>query len=427
MKNRNLGPFWKRTLSNIVTACTGVLLFLFFSNIIAVRSAFAWFFSVFSPFVWGIAIAYMLNMPMRFFENHLFARFRRKRTLSILATYLTFCLLLGVLVGSIIPQLLDSVGVLIDNFSQYVRNLNHLVSSVGQLLQLDEDLLDSLLLSYRDLANQFISYLRTILPQLLNATMQLGSGVISVFTAIIASVYMLSGKEKLLQQAKRMLYALLPGEKVRPVLRVAQLSDSVFSGFISGKIVDSAIIGAICFVFMSAMNICASLFGSEAIRMPYTLLISVIIGVTNVIPFFGPFIGAIPSVMIILMANPWGALWFTIFIIVLQQFDGNVLGPKILGDSTGLPAMWVLIAIIVFGGLFGFVGMLLGVPTVAVLYSLAGNYIEQRLSYKGLQRQPDLVRREAQSTQEAAKNAAAMAADTSNNAAEDTGPEDATK
>ena len=146
----------------------------------------------------------------------------------------------------------------------------------------------------------------------------------------------------------------------------------MFSGFIIGKIIDSAIIGVICFVGMSLLG------------MPFTLLISMIVGVTNVIPFFGPFIGAIPSIMILLMASPIDAIKFAIFVLALQQFDGNILGPKILGDSTGLSAIWVLVAIIVGGGLFGFAGMVVGVPTFAVLYSLTSDFLADRLKAKGI-------------------------------------------
>ena len=171
---------------------------------------------------------------------------------------------------------------------------------------------------------------------------------------------------------RKVIYAFLPMEKARRTLTVCRNANRVFNGFIYGKLIDSAIIGVLCFILMSLF------------KMPFALLISVVVGVTNVIPFFGPFIGAIPSVMILLMVDPIVAIEFGVLILILQQFDGNILGPKILGDSTGLSAIWVLVAIIVGGGLFGFVGMVIGVPTFAVLYSLTSDLLARRLKAKGI-------------------------------------------
>ena len=168
------------------------------------------------------------------------------------------------------------------------------------------------------------------------------------------------------------MFASFAAEKVERVLTICRRANSIFVGFINGKIIDSAIIGVLCFVLCTIFKI------------PLALLISLFVGITNVIPFFGPFIGAIPSIMILLIVNPMAALKFTILIILLQQFDGNILGPKILGDSTGISAIWVLVSIVVGGGLFGFVGMLIGVPTFAVIYMLTKEYVEARLAEKNI-------------------------------------------
>ena len=160
--------------------------------------------------------------------------------------------------------------------------------------------------------------------------------------------------------------------RARSVLEVCYHANRVFGGFIIGKIIDSSIIGVLCFVCMTLL------------RLPFAVLISVIVGVTNIIPFFGPFIGAVPSILILLIVDPIAALKFAVFVLLLQQFDGNILGPKILGDSTGLSALWVLVAIIVSGGLFGFAGMVVGVPVFAVLYALASSFFARRLREKGI-------------------------------------------
>ena len=189
---------------------------------------------------------------------------------------------------------------------------------------------------------------------------------------LIVMVYLLNMKDKLLTQAKMIIYGVFPMKIANKVIEEARYVHSVFGGFIIGKLLDSLIIGLLCFVVMSVAG------------MPYVLLVSVIVGVTNIIPFFGPFIGAVPSAFLILMDDPMMCLYFLILILLLQQFDGNILGPKILGDSTGLSSFWVLFAILLFGGLFGFVGMIVGVPTFAVFYRLVTELVTYLLGKRQL-------------------------------------------
>lgn len=227
----------------------------------------------------------------------------------------------------------------------------------------------SILISYV-LAFLVVGFLlRMVLPQI-------GNGFISAVTALISSVYMLMGKDRLLRQLRKAVPALLPLPRARSVLEVCSRANRVFGGFIIGKIIDSSIIGVLCFVCMTLL------------RLPFAVLISVIVGVTNIIPFFGPFIGAVPSILILLIVDPIAALKFAVFVL-LQQFDGKILGPKILGDSTGLSALWVLVAIIISGGLFGFAGMVVGVPVFAVLYVLASSFFARRLWEKGIDEEGD--------------------------------------
>ncbi len=387
MKHKR-GPFFKsHTLSNIVVVCVGVLFFVLFTNLNVAFETLSGFFAVIRPFIIGLVIAYLLNIPLRFFEKTIFAKFSKKRFFSILLTYILAFMTLVLLTSLLLPQILDSVQLLVQSIPSYLNNLNNLVSYLGESFEIDSEVVDSLFLSYNTLIIDMLDYVgdfTQLVPDLLGITVQVGSGIISALTAFIASVYMLAGKEKLLRQAKRLLYSFFPKSYADETIRIGKLSNKVFSGFISGKLLDSAIIGLICFCFVSVCNFFYLTFGIESLNIPYGLLISIIICVTNIIPFFGPFLGAIPSVMILLMANPWGALWFTIFVIILQQFDGNILGPKILGDSTGIPPIWVLISIIVGGGMFGFPGMVLGVPTTAVLYILVGEFLASRLKKRGL-------------------------------------------
>ena len=369
--------FTKRMLSNLILVAFGISLYLALSNFRVLSGSIRNFFSVLSPFIAGIAIAYLLNIPVHFFEQKVFKRFRKKRVLSMLSTYVLACLTVVFLLGMIIPQLINSISALVSNIQSYFNNINQLIGWISETMGLEQETIDAVMVSYKELVSQLLLYIRNVFPEIISMSMRIGTGIVSALTALIASIYMLFSKRSLLLQCSRMLYAILPQSHADSVIRVCRLSNSVFSGFISGKLLDSVIIGGICFVFMSLMNL-------SPVGMPYALLISVIIGITNIIPFFGPFIGAIPSALILLMVNPWSALWFVVFIIVLQQFDGNYLGPKILGNSTGLPAIWVLIAIVVGGGLFGFAGMLLGVPTVAVLYTLFNSFVEAQLAKRGL-------------------------------------------
>ena len=361
-----------RTWSNLFVVCVGIAFYLFLSNFDEVRLRLNSLGKVIQPFVAGFALAYLLNIPASYLEKNFFTRFKFRRMLSILTSYLLAVLLLAVLLSSVVPQVVQSVVDLVNNSEGYINNLNATALWLSDRFGLDQRELEPLLISYQDLLRQAASLITAALPQLLDFGMAVGNGLVTALTAVISSVYMLTSKHALIGQMRRVTYALLSRDKADRVLRISRQANEVFSGFIAGKIIDSAIIGVLCFA------------GMTIFRMQYALLISVVVGVANVIPFFGPFIGAIPSIMILLIVDPWDALYFGIFVLALQQFDGNILGPKILGDSTGLSPIWVLVAIIVGGGLFGFAGMLLGVPTFAVLYALTREWVTDRLRARGL-------------------------------------------
>jgi predicted PurR-regulated permease PerM len=392
--------FSKRTLSNIIIICSGILLYLALSNLGEVGRVAGNLWSVFSPFLGGVIIAYLLNMPMRYFERRLFKNRppKSRRVLAILATYLSAVLVLALLISLITPQIAESMRTLVANANLYLNNLNALVTNLGAYFHIDDEVIDTFLLSYENLVKAVLAFFKNPegMASVLDAAGQIGSGIVGVlvalFTSVITSVYILAGRDKLILQCRRLMYAVAPRRFAHAVTRVGRLSNRIFSGFISGKMLDSAIIGGICFVGLSIMNIISSIFKINGLYIQFSVLISVVVGVTNIIPFFGPFIGAIPCVLILLMVSPWSAVWFAVFVVVLQQLDGNFIGPKILGNSTGLPAMWVLVALIVGGGLFGVMGMLLGVPTTAVLYSMGSDFIENRLRKRKLAQHESLRR-----------------------------------
>lgn len=332
---------------------------------------------IFKPFIIGFSIAYLCNFILKFFENKvfrykLFDKLKSKRGLGILFTYITVLIGLALFMYFVVPQLMDSIVGLINDIPTYVNNLNELITNTLQKFDIEQQ--------YYDLAmeniNQFINYIIKIasdfLPVVAGVLSTVASSVWNIILGIIISIYLLIEKEKFYGISKKITYALASRERAERILELTHRSNETFGKFISGKILDSAIIAVLTFVILTIFNI------------PYTLLISTIIGITNIIPFFGPFIGAIPSAIIILFVSPVKALTFIIIILVIQQIDGNIIGPKILGDSIGISAFWILFSILIAGKLLGFIGMVLGVPLFAVIYSIIKEVIERRLARKGL-------------------------------------------
>ncbi len=373
---------WQRlsspeTLSALIIVLLGVGFYVMLQNFTPVLEWLRMALSTISPFVFAFALAYLLNPMVKWFERRFSRLFKkhpkRRHALSIAVTYILALIFIGVLVAMVIPQVILSFVNLFNALPGYLDNITDLALTLEQQLNLPDETLTVFFSEDSEIITYLTDLITGILPQIVDYSVQFGSGVIDIIMTVIVSIYMLVDKDRLTTQSRKLLFATMPTERVAGVLSVLSHSHKVFSGFIIGKALDSLIIGMICFIGMSILG------------LPYTPLISVVIGVTNFIPFFGPFIGAIPSVFILFIVNPWDALWFGIFALALQQFDGNILGPYILGDSTGLSAMWVLVAIVVGGGMFGIVGMILGVPIFAVLYRLTSDAINHMLRKKGLE------------------------------------------
>mgnify|MGYP002347794109 CR=1 FL=1 len=365
-------PLDSRTLSNLIVVLVGISFYFTLYRFAEVRAKIAMILSVISPFTTGFVIAYLLNSPMCFFERSLYQKSKYRRGLSIVTVYLLAVVILAILLNLIIPQVIQSMTDLVMNMENYLDQLNVLVQSLIVRFHLEGEGITDLVISYQELMNRIVRMSTEAMPKIFNLGVAVGNGVITAITALISSIYMLSGKGRLVPQLRKLIYALAPKTNADRFLGVCSRANRIFVGFINGKLIDSAIIGVMCFAL-------ALIF-----RIPYPVLVSLVVGVTNVIPFFGPIIGAVPCVMILLIVDPWAALRFGVLVIALQQFDGNILGPKILGDSTGLSAIWVLVSIVVGGGLFGFPGMLLGVPTFAVIYALVREWTNARLEAKGI-------------------------------------------
>ena len=347
------------------------------------------FVSLMMPFIYGAALAYILNPVLNWLEKKVFPRLfgerlprRARRRIGVLISFIFAAAVVAIFLAILIPQIVESINSLAQSIYAFLPQAqqtlnewtakygsNELLLNVLEILGID---VSDPSLALQRLATRSYTFLTQVLPNLFGGVMRFTSGLLNVVVGIIIAVYLLLSKEVFYAQVKKLMFAFFPRRAAQAVLNLTHDSNAIFCGFISGKIVDSAIIGVLCFI------------GCSVLQMPYTVLVSFIVGVTNVIPYFGPFIGAIPSIFIIMIDDPIKSLIFAVFILILQQLDGNVIGPKILGDSTGLSAFWVLFAVTFFGGLFGFVGMLIGVPTFAVIYSLIRNIAEYKLGKKGM-------------------------------------------
>lgn len=344
------------------------------------------FFGLMTPFIYGAALAYVLNPVLNWLEKKVFPKVfgdrvskRSRRGLGVLLTFLFGCAVVALFLAVLIPQIVESIDNLAQSIYAFLPQaqsfLNDLIAQYGTnemlvdvLSMLGVDISDPSMALQR-LATRSYTFLTQVLPNLFGGVMRFTSGLLDVVVGIIIAIYLLLSKEIFYAQVKKLLFAFFPRRVAQATLNLTHDSNTIFCGFISGKILDSAIIGVLCYI------------ACLIFKFPSALLVSVIIGVTNVIPFFGPFIGAIPATLLILIQNPIKALWFVLFVLVLQQVDGNIIGPKILGNTTGLSSFWVLFAILLFGGLWGFVGMIIGVPLFAVIYDVI-----KKLVFHGLNR-----------------------------------------
>ena len=328
---------------------------------------------ILTPFFIGFAIAFIL-MPLR---NIIETRWlgglswkkKTKRTIAVISCIIIFLLLITVTLLMLIPQLISSVQTLVGNMDVYLRTLEDFVNRFQSNEEYSQ-VIDNILQSLFTQISTWMQQLSSLLPKVLNYSVSLISSVFNFFMGLIVSVYILLDEETFRSQIRKAIKALFSEKTSKRIFYVAELTGKMFNSFIFGKALDSLIIGIICWFVTSIMKI------------PYSPLISFIIGITNMIPVFGPFIGAIPSAFILLVINPMAALEFVIFIIILQQIDGNIIGPYILGDSMGLPAFWIMFAIILGGGLFGVIGMFLGVPLFAVIFTIGKEILKEKLKIK---------------------------------------------
>lgn len=345
-------------------------------------------FSVLTPITSGMIIAFLLN-PMMLFYEKIFVKISKKRIkneakaaklvkyLSITSALISGLLIIGIIFAIIIPNLVASISELTVDIPRKAQSMFIWLGDIipADILKIAEEKV----LSYINtmLSDDLLKSFDFAASVLTSGVMGVYNTFINIFVGIIVSFYVLSSKDYFKRVFQKLLCVIFKKNTVLEIVVVSKDSHRIFTNFIVGKLIDSLIIGILCFIIMSITG------------FPYALLISFIVGVTNVIPFFGPFIGAIPSTFLIFLDTPIKAVYFVIFIVLLQQFDGNILGPRILKDSLGISSFWVVFSIMLFGGLFGVIGMIIGAPMFAIIYNIIGRLVNKRLQAKGYPSEPE--------------------------------------
>ena len=381
MNKEFLKKIFFQSLTGFLSLALAIVLYFAIKQMNELRQAFGWLMGVLTPFIYGGAMAYLLKTPCGFVEKRLDAALPPKfkkwaNTLSVVIVLLLSVLVIYLLLNMVIPEMVSSIITLAvavppkaEEFAAWV--VGHLEGN--EMLQSYVDNAFSSLESW--LTNWATTDMLPTMQGMMGGVMTTVNSVVTVakniILGVIICIYLLLGRKKFTRHGKALVYALFKPERADKVLEEFSFIDETFVGFFGGKILDSAIVGLICYVFCMIMTVAAGFQNA--------VLISVIIGVTNIIPYFGPFIGAVPAALLIFISSPRNCLIFLIFIVILQQFDGNVLGPKLLAGSVGLSGFWVLFSITLFQGLFGFVGILVGVPVFAVIYDLMKRFILSRL------------------------------------------------
>ena len=381
--------YWGITAFCVIVC--GVTFFLILNNWQEMRVLVRQILGILSPIIYGLIFAYLLGKVMSFFERRVFSRlinrifkkrseknrFRAVRILSLLLTVVLAILIIGGVFILVLPQILRSLQALLFALPGYY---NTAVKWLTNTLE-DHSLLEDAAVGLTGAAatqltnwieNSLLTQANRILANILGGAVSVLRTAANFLIGLVISIYMMYNKEKLSAQAKKVVYSVFGTGRANKLVIGAEFLDKTFGSFIFSRLIDALIIGSICYIFMLAFN------------MPYPTLIAVIVGLTNIIPFFGPFIGGIPSGVLILLVNPMKCLIFVIFIVILQQLDGNLIYPKIQGSSLGLSGFWVICALLLFSGLFGFWGMLLGVPVFAAIYIACKNAVNKSLKSRGM-------------------------------------------
>nr|WP_320026939.1 AI-2E family transporter [uncultured Acetobacterium sp.] len=378
-KNKKYDLRDKTFRNNLFLITFGICLLVALLNINYLVGYFAMFVNIITPVLIGLGVAFILNIPMTFMEHHLLGfmnRFKNKKNRNLnkgkrmISITLTFLLVIGILAGLItfvIPQVSASVDTLMVKLPGYVDSFNSLVDQTLAFFNLPSTLWTDITIEWNTVMEQFGSLLLTSVPEIFNATKNITVGFFNIIMGIVISIYLLADKENLLALKDKLIYAYIRKDRADFIQDVSVTANQVFHGFIAGQITEAFILGTLCTV------------GLAILQIPYALLIGVLVGMTSVIPVFGAFLGAVPSGFILLVVNPIYCLIFVIYIIALQQVETNIIYPRVVGGSIGLSGLWVLIGMLIGGSLFGFLGIILGIPTFAVFYAVFRKITNERI------------------------------------------------
>jgi predicted PurR-regulated permease PerM len=367
----------KTVISFTIAGLFIIAIYFFILNISMFLSHLGRLLMVLRPFIYGLIMAFLLGPIVAFIEHKTLVIFKlsqkAKRGISVFLALLLSIEVVVLFFSFVIPQIVNSVQSISVRLPQYVVTVERLLNQFAFGFDIPEQWINLLLSSSETFLVNIFAVIEGYIPLLLNYSLSLTLLIFNVIVGLAIAVYMLLDKERFTLQVKRATYALFGQASGDYLVELTHLSSTMIHRFILGKALDSVIIGIICYL------------GMLLIGLEYAILLSVIIGITNMIPVFGPFIGAVPGTLILLLVDPLQALWFVLFIIGLQQFDGNILGPKILGDSVGLPGLWIMFSIIVGGGYFGVIGMFLGVPIFAVIYIVVKRFVMKKIDQESIE------------------------------------------
>lgn len=327
--------------------------------------------NIIQPFIIGFILAFIFNIPMKFFEKKLAKQNKKKRrVVSAILSVLLILLVLLLVVMVVVPQVIENVRTLIDNLPSIFAQAEKWLNYVFEEIRLSPDLLDKINEFQTRFAQTFISTLTAWAPNIASGVSHITTSVINIFMGFVMAIYMIFSKDKLIRQVKKFAHALFNDQHYQYISEVVKLTGTTFENFLAGQLTESIIIGVLCYI------------GCMILYIPYASIAAIVIGFTNIIPYFGPIIGAVISSVLILFVSPVKALIFLVFSTLLQQFESNLIYPHVVGNSVGLSALWVLFAVSVGGGLFGIPGMVFGLPTFSVIYELLRRWTNYRLEVK---------------------------------------------
>lgn len=346
------------------------------NNLNTVGNIIGYIFNIAFPFILGGSLAFILNLPMTFFEKKMLKTKKKSkkeknkkliRTLSIIFAIIIILLVITLIITLIVPELVKIVNILINNIPYYVDEVNKLIDKCGEKIPSLNSIIQSKNINIKTIQNEIINQIPQILSSSLLIVGNIFSGIATFFIAVVFAIYLLADKERLQDQVKKLLYAYLKKDKADKIVNIGKVTNNTFKSFFTVQCLEATILGTLCMV------------GMLILRLPYAVPIGILVGVTALIPVVGAFIGVAIGAVLILSVSPIKVLTFIIFVFILQQVEGNVIYPRVVGNSVGLPGMWVLVAVSIGGSLGGIIGMLLGVPIVSIIYTVLKKDVNKKL------------------------------------------------